>query len=282
MNRPSVGDLWNGTIAVAHRHFASFAVIAGVAVFLPGQASRLLFPALGNLSMLPKMGAPPPVMPAGVWLYLIVLYAFYALGFFSIAAVAADPHEGGGRTMGAIVRSTLPAIGKAFLAALLFMLAYLLFVTVFFIVAAIIGGIFFAVTGGAKSGANPATSGLAVVIGTVIVLVLVPLMFWVSARLSPLTGVYLSEEVGVVGGIKRAWALSKGSAGTIIGIGLLITVIALVLLAGQYGMAAAGLMTGIGGFVGGLVLGLVGAVLFVYQAAGFGYLYRRLRAVETA
>jgi hypothetical protein len=280
MNRPSVGDLWNGTIAVTHRNFANFAVIAAALVFLPALISRLMFPELLQMPVLPKEGTPPPTLPSGFWPYMIALYIAYVVGLFTIAAVSVDPNEGGGRTMGAIVKSTLPAIGKALLAGLVLMFAYLVFSIVLGIAVGILAVIIFAVSGGEMSsgGANLTAAFVTVAM----VLVLFPLIIWVAARLSPLTGVYLAEDVGVFDGIKRAWALSSGSAGTIVLLVLLVGVITLAVALAQFALVSAGLVDGVVGLVSGIVLAATGALLFVYQAAGLGYLYRRLAMAETA
>lgn len=281
MERPTVGELWRGTIDVAHRHFASFAVIAAVLVLLPILVLRLMFPEVLAMSATTMAGGTPPVsLPTGYWPFVILGNLGYLFGLFCIAAVTADPDEGGGRTLAAIIGSALPAIGKAVLAALVFMLAYVAFLIVLGIALAIVGGILIALTGFKVAQNDPSTAAASVGLVALIPAIVVPLFVWVGARLSPLTGVYLREPVGVVAGIRRAWALSRGSAWVIVQIVLVVGVLTLLLLVPNFLAARAGLVIGIGGFVAGLVLGAMGALLFVYQAAGMGYLYRRLRAVE--
>lgn len=271
-----VGELWHGTIAIVHRHFASFAVIAAVMFLLPSLASRLMFPEFLDMSLIGKR---PPGIPLGFWPYLLVALLAQAIGVFSIAAVAADPDEGGGQPMGAIIRGVFPAIGKGFLAGLVFMAVYVGFILALAIVGFVVAFVFAAIGKSVAGGNDAGMKSFGIMFAVLLVAVLLPLLMWVAARLAPLTGVYLREPVDVIEGIKRAWGLTKGSAWTVIKIMLIVTVLALCTSAVQLGLAKVGLVGGIGGFLAALIVGALGSLLYMYEAAGIGFLYRRLAAV---
>ena len=149
-DRLTVSELWHGTIAVVQRHFGSFAVIAAVTVLLPSLLGRLLFPELFEMA---AMGKPMKALPSGYWLYMLVYILATLVGMFSISAVAADADEGGGQAMGAIVRGVLPAIGKAFLAGLLFMAVYgAAIIVVAVIIGIVVGGAAIVTSGGMAAG----------------------------------------------------------------------------------------------------------------------------------
>ena len=276
-DRLTVSELWHGTIAVVQRHFSSFAVIAAVTVLLPSLLGRLLFTELFEMA---AMGKPMKALPSGYWLYMLVYILATLVGMFSISAVAADADEGGGQTMGAIVRGVLLAIGKAFLAGLLFMAVYGAAIIVVAVVIGIVVGGAALVTSGGMAAGNTGSKTFAIVMIVLLTAVIFPLVIWASARLAPLTGVYLREPVGVVAGVKRAWALSKGSAWTIFKLVLVVAVLGFAPSAFQLGLVRMGFIGGVGGFLAAAAMGAVGALLFVYQAAGLGILYRRLAELD--
>ena len=281
MDRPSTGELWNGTIAVTHRHFGTFAVIAAVTVLLPSLLARLMFPqVLALASKMPSIGTPAPQLPAAYWLYLLFVYVLYAIGLFSIAAVSSDPDEGGGNTMGAIIGSAFPAIGKSIAAAIVLFLANIVFTIVVGIAVAVIIGIAMMVFGSNLSLSNPGPKLAYVGVVAIVVLVTVAVYIWVGARMAPLAGVYLRESGGVIEGIKRAWALSRGLAWPIIKIELIVGAMTLVLIVPSFLLARAGWVGDLPGFVAAIVLNTIGALFFAYQAAGLGFVYRRLVAAE--
>ena len=277
--RLTVSELWHGTIVIVQRHFANFAVIAAVTVLLPSLLGRLLFPELFQMA---AVGKPAATLPSGYWLYMLVYILLTLVGTFSIAAVAADADEGGGQTMGVIVRGILPAIGKAFLAGLLFMAVYSAAVIVVAVVIGIVVGGVAIVTAGGMPAGDTGSKTFAIIIIAVLMAVVFPLVIWASARLAPLTGVYLREPLGVIAGVKRAWRLSHGAAWTIFKLVLVVALLGFALSAFQLGLVRMGFIGGVGGFVAAAAMGALGALLFVYQAAGLGFLYRRLEEREAA
>jgi len=260
----TAGGIWHDTRAVVARHWQVFATLAGASVFLPNAAMRLLAPA----------GASPQApadLPPGFWTLLALVLALQFIGVFAVAAIAADPREGGGRTLGATLADAAPAFGKFVVALLLFVIGYAIATVAASLVLAIVA----VASPGALAGAGKGTAPMA--LASSLVAVVVPLLMWLWARLSPLVGVYLREDVGVVPGIRRAWALSKGATWPILALLTMfvlasVTVGTLQVSAGQ----AAG--AGIAGMLLGLVFAGIGALFFVYAAAGTGVIYRQLSA----
>ena len=266
-------DLWHDTIALVGRHFKIFAVIAGVVVIAPALLSRIMF---SEMAELVASGKTPTELPRGYWLYMVSYITVTLVGLNSIAAMAADPEEGNGRTPGAIVRSVFPAIGKALLAALIFFITHVASILVLAITLGIIFAVVAIVTG-ASSGANAQQMRVFIWIGVAVAFaIVVPVTIWIGSRLSPLTGVYLREPVSVIEGIKRAWVLSDSSAWPIAKLVFVVSILAFALSAFQFGLFKMGLGIGIAGIFVIVAMGGLGALLFVYQAAGMGLVYRRL------
>ncbi len=286
MDKPTTGTIWRATIDVVRRHFGIFVSIAAAAAFLPTVLLRLFYPAMTAAPQMPALGQTAPAMPAGFFPVLMLLFAAQLLGAFTIAAITADPAEGGGRTLAATVQGALPAFGKAILAGLLFMLAYLGFGVVLgivMVIVAMIAGIGMAAGGGAEALQGPGAANFVGVMVLVLFAVVVPLLTWLGARLSPLTGVYLREPVGVIDGIKRAWAMSQGSTWTIVRLVLVLLAMILVVVVMQVAIMGTGAARGgIVALIFGLLLTAFSAWLFMYQSAGLGIIYRQLRAAEAA
>ena len=182
--------------------------------------------------------------------------------------------------MGAIIGRAFPAIGKSIVAAIVLFLAQIAVTIVVGIALAVVIGIAVALFGFNMQTSDPGSKLGYVGVAALILLVTFAIYFWVGARLAPLAGVYLRESGGVIDGIKRAWALSRGSAWTIIKIELIVLALTLVLIAPSFLLARAGWVGDLPGFLAAILLNTVGALFFAYQAAGLGFVYRRLAEVE--
>lgn len=262
--------IWTETRVVVARHLGIFATLAAAFQFLPTVIVRLMGPQVGTMPSLTPGAAPAPALSGSVWLILLVLMLLQYLGLFAIAAITSDPREGGGRTIGETIAAALPAFGKFLLALVLFGVGYMVFSLVAGLVLAIVAVIFGA-AGGLTKGSGTDPQAIAGLVGLILAIVL-PLVTWLMARLSPLVGVYLREGTGVVAGIRRAWLLSRGSAWAIVVLLLLYLVTSGLVAMVQFSLGGAGPLA----IVATLIAAAFSAVMFVYFAAATGVVYRQL------
>jgi hypothetical protein len=218
---------------------------------------------------------PPPAMnsmqiAAGATIGLLSFVATFA-----IIAMTINGDRSPSRTIG----DTLRGLGKPALkligAGLLIYVA--LFVAVFVAIFALVlvGALITTVTG-AKL--DPESIPLAI---GFMVIVFLPLL-WAACRLMPLLGVFVDPAVapiGVIAGIRRAWALSRGHLGTIIGVSLLYWLAAIV-VALPFFIAIYGLNIMAGPPLPRLLFFAVIApfslVVSLYGAVATGVIYRQL------
>lgn len=280
MTRLDIAMVWRVTADIVHRHFSTFVTLTAAFAFLPSVFLAVAFPQAG-VFRLPVPGQAPPPFPTGLILLGVLSGLVGLVGHFSIGAIAADPSEGGGRSLGQIIVGVLPKIGKGLLAGLYLLVVYL---AVCFVAAVII--IVFAAMSGAVSGmptavppggALPAPTGPAIMVGGLLLVIIVPLMIWAAARLSPMLGVLLREPLSAFDSIKRAWTLSRGSAVPITGMLLLVGVASLVvgILVQSIGTAL-GLNAGVGLLLVVVVRSAVSALIAVYYYTGTAVIYRQL------
>ena len=205
------------------------------------------------------------------WVVLLAVIGLQVGGVFAIAAISADRSEGGGRTLGETLGEAMPAFGRFIGALGLFAIAYLLASVVLAMVLGVVvlaGGLTPDAVASAGRGAPP--PGLA----AVVLAVVLPILIWLWARLLPLVGVYLRESAGIVGGIRRAWGLSRGSAWPLV-------TLLLGLIGATFGLSAvqdALPATGLAGGLLDIVSSAIGAWIFAYAAAATGIVYRELAA----
>jgi hypothetical protein len=258
-------------IAVVGRHFGVFATLMAAFVFLPALAIGLVFPEVTAIKPGPLGTA--PTLPPGFLPTVLALMVLQFTGLFAVIAIAADPQEGGGRSVGETLRATLPAMGR-FLLALVVLWFGLVLVLV---VLGIVGGLLLGVTGGSGDQAKAMTLGVGLA-GMVFGIAL-----WMGARMAPLPGVLLRETAGPVAAIRRAFALTRGVTAPLLLLTLVYLVVTLVCVLLAQGVAAAfglvGTVAGgqrLGGLAGQIATSGFGAWLSIYYGAALGIIYRRL------
>ena len=272
MTRLDLGSVWRMTTDIVGRHASIFATLAAAFVFLPAVLLSALVPQAG-LMRLPVAGQPPP-HPG--WLFLLIAVAglIGLVGHFSIGAIAVDPAEGGGRSLGAIINSVLPKIGKGLLAALYLLAAYLVIMLTIILVISVIGAIYTAT--GSSGRSLPGTPPGMIVAGLIVIIVL-PLGLWVTARLVPMLGVLLREPLTAAASIRRAWALSRGSAGAIVGLILLVLLVSIIVTVVLQSLRTAlGLQGGVALLLFAVIQSAVSALIAVYYYTATAVIYRQL------
>lgn len=284
MGRLTMNGVWEETRTVARRHFETFVTFAAAFAFLPPLALGVAFPGMMSAMTNPDAAA---ALPSTFVLAALANSLLGFVGIFAIVAIAADPAEGGGRRVRESFAGALRGLGKFLLA--------LLLIYVVVVVAGIALGIVVAIVAAASGGlggSGAAAGGPATVAGptvaAAILAVVLPVMLWLTARLSPMVGVFVREPVRVIGGVRRAWRLSRGSTWPIVGLLLLFVFASLAIGFGGAGLGAAfgvaGRLAsgsvGVGALLFAIVTSALGAALLLYYAVALGVIYRQLSAGE--
>ncbi len=280
MVRLDIAAVWRMTVDIVRRHFSTFVTLTAAFVFLPAVFLAVAFPEAG-VFRLPVPGQAPPPFPAGLILLGLLSGLVGLVGHFSIGAIAADPAEGGGRSLGQIIAAVLPKIGKGLIAGLYLLLAYLALCFVAVVIVTILAAMFGAVGGMRTSvppgGVLPAPTASAMMVGGLLLVIVLPLMIWATARLSPMLGVLLREPLSAFDSIKRAWALSRGSALPIAGMLLLVGVASLLVGLVVQGIGSAlGLNAGVALLLVVVARSAVSALIAVYYYTATAVIYRQL------
>lgn len=280
-----VGAVTRETGAVLREHGGVFLTLAAALMFLPMLAVGLATPAQ-------IAGAPPVPGPRWLPLLQIAQSLLTILGTLAIAAVAGDAARGGGATVGAILaRMTGPAL-RYFGATVLLGLAVVLVFAGLAALLVLSTGVPFGEVLAASASNDPAQvralfagrahGGGAVAVALAILAALLGVIY-VGLRLAVMPGVFALERVGVIAGVRRAWALSRGSMGKLFGVLALAVMLALptVLLVGALGLAVGSVAQIAGTREAGrlaqaVLQAALGAGLTVVVAAWIGVLYRHL------
>lgn len=278
--RLSIGSVWRMTADIVRRHFSTFSTLAAAFVLLPAVLGSALFPRVGIVH-LPVAGQPAPPFPVGLFVLIAITTLIGFIGLFSIGAIAADPAEGGGRSIGEIITGVLPKIGRGVLAGLYLLVAYVttgfLLAILLSILAMMIGSVSGLVPVPSPSASVPPSAALIALVGWLIAAVGVPLVIWVSARLLPLLGVLLRERLAAIDSIRRAWTLSRGAvlplAGMVIAVALASIVPVVLLERVRQGL---GIESGVGMLLFTVIRSAVAALVAMVYYAAAAVAYRQL------
>jgi hypothetical protein len=284
--RLGVSSLWADTLATFRAHRTVLLTLAAAFIFLPQIVASLALQAAGvtldlgamlrggsgNMPDLPAWFGPLNLLLFAVQLLVIIPVTRLALGLVGPDETVADMlRNAAGR---------MPGVLKAFL---FLVLLYIGVVIAIVIPLALIG----ALTGsgratGAAAAPSPGTSAIAALIAAA----LLALAFYVMARMSPWMSVLIAENPGARATVRRAWALTRGRAGRILLIFLVLLIAALIAsvvvggLAHALGAAGAVVGEGFGPFLAAVVNGAFGALLSLLYYILLAHLYRHLATGE--
>lgn len=264
----SMGTIWDRTMEVIRGRLAILATITLMLIFAPSVVQAVIDAAAG-VSAIGKL--------LGVIVAIFVIAAA-VVASLAITAVATDP---------AVDRQAALAIGGARIGPMLGVSVVLVIVA---IVSALPGIVLLALSGIDWERAQAGLSQDAVNVGmlalSVLYLLLLSIVWlWAGARLVPLAGVIVNERLGL-GAIRRAFALSRGSAMKLIGVLILYSIVFLVVMLAVG--AVVGLITGV--IVGAehastitlivaIVTAAVTSVFTVLQTVFSGQFYVAVRAL---
>jgi hypothetical protein len=262
MDRVTFAELWRDTIATSHARFGDFLLVAVVADLAPSVIMRNAFPELSD-------GSITRVVPVAYWALLIPSIAAYLLGMFAIADAAITKDRG---RLVLVSRRRLATLGKSILTGFVTLACIAIACLVLLLV---VGLVALAVDAVAAGGTPEMATGDRA--RWLVPLVCIPAFGWVTARLAPLTGVLLSESLGVADSLERALGLSRGAT---------LPLFALTVIFAAGSSILPGVLRAANGSIGqsiALEIGVLslGAVIFIYGSAFAGVAYRRLQANES-
>jgi len=275
MSRLTINSVARETMVEVRAYFGTFATLTAAFVFLPALAFGLLLPAEVQRVRMPAPGVLPH-FPAWFVPAVLVAITLQSLVTLTIAAIAGDPARVPHETVGQTLTRMLPALLRYLGALVLLFLAYIVLALPFGLIITFAVGALAAIGGGTNAGTANTAVGIAI-------LILLPTLLWVGARLSPMIGVFAIERTSPLAGIRRAWRLSAGSAWRIVLLVILVSFAGIVVAFAAQGVAVAfGSAMVIAGsptvarIALGTVTGAVNGLLFVLFSAGLGVIYRQL------
>lgn len=217
MSKVTMSGAWDRTTQFLSDHGGAAATIAGATLFVPGAVQGVLEPVQAAAA---ATGGNLLLSLAFVAIALLALF-----GQLALVALAIDPAPDRGRALAVAAARFLPMIGIT----LVVMIALFLAALPPILLLAADGMDFVAAMAGSRPDVSPGTGLLLVLY----ILVLLPVMIWLAARLSLLSAVIVGERRGL-GAIARSWRLTRGIALRIAGAIILLGVVGVVaLLAAQ-------------------------------------------------
>jgi hypothetical protein len=260
----NMGNVWDRTTEFLGENLGAILPLAAIAIFVPQSISGGMKLAGTGMSPAAAQGIALAMLLPTLWGQLVV------------TALALDPADGRPAAQTVATRR----FGQALLATLiLFVVIVLSFVPV--LAALVASGVDLRALTSPTPGVQPDISGgVAAFVGLYGVAWLVFAAF-VSVRFSLLLFPVVAAEGGVIGALRRAFALSNGIAWKLFGVALLfglVMAIAWMAVTSVFGFLL-GMVSGGGAFgIGSVVVALLGALVttayYVLQAAFMAKVYR--------
>ena len=262
----SMGNVWDRTTDFLGDHLSMIVPVALLAIVFPSALSTLIEPVA-------RSGASAAVM---VNLAALILGIVGIWGQLFVVALALQPGAGRSAAMRVAGARLLPLIGIIVILmlavfALMLPVPIALIATGFDMRAAMINP-------------QPSVSLAAGWFITVYLIVLIPLMIFVTARLLLLTSVIVAERRGI-GAIRRSFALTRGMVWKIIGVTILYGIVVLVAMMAARTVFGSVLRIVLGGeglitpatVLTAVVLAIVQAIFVVLASAFCAKLYLAVR-----
>lgn len=206
----TMSGVWDRTAEFLGDNLATVFAIAAPTILLPSAVQEILTP------LEPGAG---PGLKLTLGLVALIVSVIGLWGQAAIIALALEPALGRSGALGRAGRRLLPLIGISLLLLLALVLA----------LAPVLGLL---AAGGADlaqlaAGMSPTLSPGAGLLIALYVLVLLPIIAWLAARLATVSAVVIAERRGI-GAIGRSWRSTRGLAARIVGVFVLFGIVALV------------------------------------------------------
>ncbi len=247
----TMSAVWDRTTGFLSNHFGAVATIAALALYLPSAGQGVIQPASAVAG---------PGAKLGLSLLSLALSLISVFGQAALIAYVLDPARGrdAAAAQGAARFPALIGISVLLLLGLL-----LLGLPVFVILAA--GGVDMTALAG---GARPDISGGTIGATLLYLLLLVPLLLWLGARLVVVAPVVVAERRGI-GAIGRSFALTRGLAAKIVGVIILFLILASVAALAAQTVFGTVLRLALGGDSAVTVAGVLTALIVALVTTGF-------------
>lgn len=189
----NMGTVWDRTTEFLSDHLNAILPIAVLAIFVPQSISSAIGPAKDALG---------PALTQGL-VFLLLLPILW--GQLVIVALTVDPDSGRAAAQSLATRR----FGQL-LVAMLLVFAVLVLLSLPIFVALAAGGVDFAAMSSGSATAMPALSPGLTGFVLIYALLLVAVLVFVSVRLSTLLFAVIAAEGGVIGALRRSFALTRG------------------------------------------------------------------------
>lgn len=206
----TMSAVWDRTTEFLSDHGGAVATIAAATLFAPAVVDGIIAP------LKPTAGTGGQL---GLALISLAMSLIGVLGQLALIALALDPAIGRGGAFRLARKRFWPMIAVS---VVLLIAVVVLFLPPLFLFAS--NGIDLDAM---QQGVAPNVAPSSMLIIALYIIVLTPILFWLTARLAPIGGVVVAERLGL-GAIRRAFALSRGLALKLVGVLILYAVVALV------------------------------------------------------
>jgi hypothetical protein len=268
----SITAAWNETVDFVRREARLLLPLAFIFVSLPSAILKIFMP-------MPAAPGEPPAM--GAWLVLLpIVFVATIVGNLAMSWLALRPGASVGESIGRGGKRFLPLLGALLLlglaGGLLFFIAAMVAVVI--------------VPGALASAQAGATTPAMATAAAVTILLILPFLLFVGARMVALTPAAVAEEGGPIALLRRSWRLTAGNSLKLVGflllVGIAVSVIGYVVeaLFGILFITVAGpIRPGSASLVlVAIVLAIVNTVVAAYLASLIARLYAQLAGKDEA
>jgi hypothetical protein len=262
MTALSIGKAWEETVAFVKREGQLLFPVGLLFLAIPFAILLQMIPA-GYLHVTPGGTAKLPPLPGAVQVAIIVTVIITLIGTLTLYALALKP----GISVAEAIRLGVHRLPVLVGASALVALGYLLAVVILSLIAGMLS---------IAIGPNVAV--------TLVLVIVLPLMIFVAARLMLLNAVVVNSQAGVISSLKTAWTLTAGTVWRLLGF-----LIVLVMLTTILQMAVQGVFGTIGTLIGGpragqatadVAVAACSGVVQVYFLVMTARIYRQLQPAE--
>lgn len=276
--RLSLSGLWTDTLASYRRNASVFLTLAAAFLFLPQMIVGLLLQASGVEFTIEQIlkGARPPAWLFPVNLVVLLVQLLCIIPVTKVVLGQVHSNE----TVGELIADAFRRV-PGFLLAILWL--FLLYIGVVIALALPVG----LLAGFAGAGvARGAAGGAAATLGMLLLGVALGLILYLVARMSVWFAVFVVENPGPRAVVRRSWDLTRGHAGRILLI-FMVVLLGVIIAAAAIGALGAALgvvgqavgSAGAGSFLFMAVNGLFSAIATLLLYIFTAHLYRRLLAL---